>query len=185
MSELMAVGQALTMSSREIADLTGKRHDHVLRDVRSKVDASEMESASYLDSYGRTQAELVVKLDKAAALVSAYSFEAGIHLFGAAMENTQIARRVLDALREFDIPEELGEMFVYVAQNEATGNFKIGISKDPVARIKQLQVGNESPLSLVAVLNAPDRFQAERAIHKQCAAYHIRGEWFSAVPSVK
>ncbi|WP_022982013.1 Rha family transcriptional regulator [Ideonella sp. B508-1] len=50
--------KALTMSSREIADLTGKLHAHVLRDIRSMLDdLGEAESkfgSSYVDGTGRT-----------------------------------------------------------------------------------------------------------------------------------
>ncbi len=49
----------LTMSSREIAELTGKRHDHVMRDIRAMLDGLAENTGpsfggSYQDSTGRT-----------------------------------------------------------------------------------------------------------------------------------
>ena len=47
-----------TMTSREIADLTGKQHKHVLEDVRKMLDELGLSSADfssqYKDSTGRT-----------------------------------------------------------------------------------------------------------------------------------
>ena len=48
----------LTMSSREIAELTGKQHKHVLTDIRNMLNSLNIESAQfgddYKDSKGRT-----------------------------------------------------------------------------------------------------------------------------------
>lgn len=65
----------LTMSSREIADLTGKRHDHVLRDIRNMLDEiqSPQNWGDYQDDRGRSQPMLLLSKEESLCLVAGYS----------------------------------------------------------------------------------------------------------------
>lgn len=66
-----------TMSSREIAELTGKMHKDVLYDIRKMLDelgrTSAEFSANLPDSYGRPQPGFVLPKDLTITLVSGYS----------------------------------------------------------------------------------------------------------------
>ena len=65
----------LTMSSKEIAELTGKRHDHVLVDIRkmlAEINSPE-KSGQYKDSTNRTLPMLLLDKDEALCLVSGYN----------------------------------------------------------------------------------------------------------------
>lgn len=66
-----------TMSSREIAELTGKDHKHVLRDIRDVLDQLEIDSAQfwaqYIDSTGRSLSMFNLPKDLTTTLVSGYS----------------------------------------------------------------------------------------------------------------
>lgn len=86
---------------------------------------------------------------------------------------------IIKALNEFEIPDDLPDMYVYAIREKQTGNIKIGISKDPEERLKQLQIGNSSDLELVTYKKADNRFKDEKALHLGAMAYHIRGEWFN------
>ncbi len=65
------------MSSREIAELTGKRHDHVLRDCRKMFEALNIQSpqiwGDYQDSSGRHYREALLDQDLTMTLVMGYS----------------------------------------------------------------------------------------------------------------
>ena len=64
-----------TMSSVEIAELTGKRHDNVLADIRKMlVEIQSPEKAGdYKDGRGRTQPCLLLTKDESLCLVAGYS----------------------------------------------------------------------------------------------------------------
>jgi hypothetical protein len=66
-----------TMSSREIAELTGKRHDHVLRDIETMLselgDTSPQIWGDLPDSYGRPQRVAHLLKRECLILVSGYS----------------------------------------------------------------------------------------------------------------
>jgi phage regulator Rha-like protein len=68
---------ALTMTSREIAELTGKAHLHVLRDIRNMLEDLELTESSfgssYKDSTGRTLPAFDLPKDLTLTLVAGYS----------------------------------------------------------------------------------------------------------------
>lgn len=59
---------------------------------------------------------------------------------------------------------------------------KIGISRAPRRRLNIMQVGNPTPLSLLATMPA-DAF-TERRLHLKFSALRVRREWFTAAPEL-
>jgi phage antirepressor YoqD-like protein len=72
-------GQTQTMSSREIAELTGKRHDHVMRDIREMIAALHGESdlpkfgGIEKDARNRDQPVFLLPKRESLILVSGYN----------------------------------------------------------------------------------------------------------------
>lgn len=67
----------LTMSSREIADLTGKRHDNVMADIRKMlVEIQSPEKlGDYIDTKNRIQQMLLLNKEECLCLISGYSIK--------------------------------------------------------------------------------------------------------------
>jgi len=47
MNQLLMIDKAPTMSSLEVAELTGKRHQDVIRDIRNVLEQAEIEAAQF------------------------------------------------------------------------------------------------------------------------------------------
>lgn len=67
---------------------------------------------------------------------------------------------------------------VYVL--ECGGYYKIGFSKNPLERVRQLQTGCPFRLHLVGTVTAPQT--AEFALHNKYADKRMHGEWFQLTP---
>jgi phage regulator Rha-like protein len=77
MSDLSILsGAAVTMSSREIAELTGKDHAHVMRDTRNMLEVLKKDASSfggiYQDAYGRDKPCFNLDSELNMTLVSGY-----------------------------------------------------------------------------------------------------------------
>ena len=77
--EVLALNTDQMMSSKEIAELTGKRHDHVMRDVKSLVNQEAITAPSfgvseYKDASGKSN--LMYKLDLEATMVLITGYDA-------------------------------------------------------------------------------------------------------------
>lgn len=80
------------------------------------------------------------------------------------------------------------KLYIYIISNEDS-NIKIGVSKHPDKRVKQLQTGNEHKLTLLFT----EEFDCDRShllkiedkIHKECKylCEGLQGEWFKISPN--
>ena len=68
--------------------------------------------------------------------------------------------------------------YIYLIQSLEEGYYKIGISKNPNKRIKQLNTGNSSLLKLVNSYQTDYAEKIEGTLHRKYSHLHKHGEWF-------
>ena len=78
MSELSNLHNSRTMSSREIAELTGKLHFNIMRDIKALIDQGafsgfKFEAAKYTDAQGKPRPEYFLDFDATMTLVTGYN----------------------------------------------------------------------------------------------------------------
>ena len=68
-------------------------------------------------------------------------------------------RHALNTIKAFEMPDDLPDMCVYAIRECDTGNIKMGISRDPEQRLKQMQADNNVSLYLVGYCVTKNRFK--------------------------
>lgn len=75
---------------------------------------------------------------------------------------------------------EATSSFLYVISEGENGPIKIGRSRNPGARMAELQTGNARRLCVVATyeLTHDEACDAERKLHEELSEFAMAGEWF-------
>ena len=74
------------------------------------------------------------------------------------------------------------QRMIYFVQNLENKTIKIGISVDPIARLKSLQNGNAHRLALLGAVRGD--LKDERALHRRFKVSRLKGEWFRETPEL-
>lgn len=71
--------------------------------------------------------------------------------------------------------------FIYVIAADPAGPVKIGSSKEPERRLRQLQTGHADPLKLfhTEAISVEGVLLMERIIHRENRVHKRKGEWFN------
>jgi len=68
---------------------------------------------------------------------------------------------------------------VYLIQSLEDSYYKIGVSKHPKKRVKQLQTGNSSELKLIESYESEYADKIEKALQRRYSYLKKEGEWFN------
>lgn len=68
--------------------------------------------------------------------------------------------------------------YLYVIRCARTRYFKIGVAKNYIKRIEDLQRANPLRLDIAYTFLLPGESNIERILHKKFSEQNIRGEWF-------
>ena len=151
--EVLALNADQTMSSLEIAELTGKQHKHVMRDIRSLIDQDAITApmhgpSEYKDASGKSNTMFNLDFEAAQYLLNKYNYRAD------------------------------NKISVGVYLLESQGFYKIGATTDVVKRVKVLQCGNPSPIKVVLFCQVDKARKVEKALHHKYSSRNVSGEWF-------
>ncbi len=110
--ELITVSSEVKISSRDIASLTSKQHNHVCRDIKTQLGEipSSKFGQSYLAENGQTYTEYVLPKNIALGIVSGYSFELRMKIINR-LEQLENERKNL-----FSIPQTFSEALLLASK---------------------------------------------------------------------
>ncbi len=177
MRNLIKVDNNLTMSSREIAELTGKQHKHVLTDIRNMLNSLNIDSAvftaQYKDSTGRSLVMFNLPKRETLVLVSGYS--------------VTMRARIIDRWQELEEKQTPATPKTYIEALEKlleSEKEKLVLKEELKAAEPKVEFvnnyvdskGNKTFRGLVKMLNVNER-EFRNWLHDSKIMYRLNGAW--------
>ena len=167
----------LTMSSREIAELTGKQHKHVLTDIRNMLNSLNINSAvftaQYKDSTGRSLVMFNLPKDETICLIAGY--------------NAQVRMRIIKRWQELEEKQTPATPKTYIEALEKlleSEKEKLVLKEELKAAEPKVEFvnnyvdakGNKTFRGLVKMLNVNER-EFRNWLHDSKIMYRLNGAW--------
>lgn len=146
--EIAAMASTATMSSGEIAELTGKDHSHVMRDIRAMLELLKKDASIfggiYQDAYGRGKPCFNLPKRETLILISGYS--------------VAMRARIIDRWQELEAqqakPVELSRMDILkLAMESEQARIQAEAERDEAIRTKA-QIGSRREATAMATASA-------------------------------
>ena len=176
MNELLTFNNELTMSSREIATLCNKRHDHVCRDIKNlnleygKLSLPKVEQCDYThEQNGQTYREFRLTKEQTIDLITGYRAELRIRINRSWQELEQGKTKLLPQTK-------LEALKAYVAEIEAYELTKTHLTheKELAKKDNGKSIYGASIKQVNQVLNSTYTFQP---LKKYCEENHMELEY--------
>lgn len=181
-NNLLATQQPIVIDSVALAHKLNMQHPHLLIKIKSIITRHKLPYAIHNKSY-RGQNFQVYQLPLWTALSvimdctqrKSYKLTLLKHI----TDTLKDTHKLIQALCEFDVDIEEPDVYLYLAQEQYSKRYKLGISQNPERRIKQLQTGNPEPLVLLGYFKTQGgEYTDERHLHHAYKAFRLSGEWF-------
>jgi phage antirepressor YoqD-like protein len=187
MNTIVAPSNTVTMSSREIAELTGKQHQHVGRDIKRMLGDLGFDVSTfgriYLDSLNRQQTEYVLGQDLVITLLAGYSAPLRYRVVTRLQELENVSRQVVtipktlpEALRFAALQAEQNLQLQQVIDKQAPkveALHRLAKTHGDVCITTAAQILGVRPTKLFAWLNQ-NRWIHRRTTHSSWVAYQPR-----------
>ena len=167
-----------TMSSREIADLTGKRHDNVKSDIRAMLDQLGVDvlkvQGIYFDSMNRQQTEYHLDRDLTDCLLTGYSAKARLAVIKRWRELEHG-----NALPNFNDPVAAARAWADEVEHKLRAEAALEKTKPAVEFVERYvsaDSGNKGFRQVAKLLKANER-EFREFLSDQGVMYKLGGEW--------